>query len=302
MASVFCVGHAVQDFVFSVEEIPKDAIKHRASAFTSVGGGPAATAAVAIARLGGDVSLAARLGNDSVADVIEAELSSYGVDCSSIKRFEDARSSLSSVFVDSDGERMIVNYLDETLPTDPDWLPLEQITRADVVLADSRWPAGAARALETAKSAGKYAVMDADLPVPRAGVLEQASHIAFSSDGLRDFAGHEDWAQALDDVHIQTGAWCCVTLGADGVQVRDTDGHQSVPGFAVKPVDTLGAGDVWHGAFALALAEGTPELEAVRFANAASAIKVTRPGGRAGTPDRAEVTSFINTQNAELAS
>jgi sulfofructose kinase len=63
---------------------------------------------------------------------------------------------------------------------------------------------------------------------------------------------------------------------------------QRVPAFAVTAVDTLGAGDVWHGAFALALAEGDSELAAVRAASAAAAIKVTRHGGRAGAPTRAE--------------
>jgi len=65
------------------------------------------------------------------------------------------------------------------------------------------------------------------------------------------------------------------------------------PAFVVPVVDTLGAGDVWHGAFALALAEGRDEAEAVRFASAAAAIKVQRAGGRSGAPTRVELDEFL---------
>jgi sulfofructose kinase len=67
-----------------------------------------------------------------------------------------------------------------------------------------------------------------------------------------------------------------------------------VPAFVVTAVDTLGAGDVWHGAFALALAEGEDEPAAVRAASAAAAIKVTRHGGRAGAPTRAERDALLH--------
>ena len=66
-----------------------------------------------------------------------------------------------------------------------------------------------------------------------------------------------------------------------------------MPGYRVEAVDTLGAGDVWHGAFALKLAEGATETDAIRFASAVAAIKCTRRGGRAGTPTRAETEHFM---------
>ena len=66
-------------------------------------------------------------------------------------------------------------------------------------------------------------------------------------------------------------------------------------------VDTLGAGDVWHGAFALRLAEGADELTAIRFASAAAALKCTRPGGRMGAPSRAEVAAFLKERNGNAA-
>src|SRR5688572_15628349 len=109
MARVFCVGHAVQDFVFRVSRLPDRAEKYRAQGFEAVGGGPAATAAVAISKLGGRALLAARVGDDCTADILIGELERYGVDCTYVRRFKDCSSSVSGVMVDASGERMIVN-------------------------------------------------------------------------------------------------------------------------------------------------------------------------------------------------
>jgi sulfofructose kinase len=293
--AVLCVGHAVHDFVFGVAAMPAAAKKHRATAFESVGGGPAATAAVAVARLGGAAALAARVGDDAVGGLIVAELEGYGVDCALVRRCAGRRSSVSAVMIDPAGERMIVNYLDPDLPQDAGWLPDPLSAGAAAVLADVRWAEGAKTILPRARAAGIPAVLDADHPLPAdPALLAGASHIAFSADGLADYARGRGTADALRAAAAETGAWACVTLGADGVMVADGDGMATVPGFRVAAVDTLGAGDVWHGAFALALAERRPEAAAVRFANAAAALKVGRAGGRRGAPTRAEVDRFLS--------
>jgi sulfofructose kinase len=289
MKRVLCIGHAVQDYVFHVPQLPQRAEKYRADAFTCAGGGPAATAAVAVARLGGAAQLVARVGADPIADAIEHELRSYGVDCRYLRRIDGCSSSISAVFIDAQGERMIVNHVDTKLARDPMWLGEIDVTTADAVLADTRWPEGAAELLGRARRAGKIAVLDADVPVPQAWeFLAAATHIAFSRPGLRDFSGHDEIERALREVAARTGAWCCVTLGGEGVVYAANGELAREPAFAVQPRDTLGAGDVWHGALALALAEGMREPEAVRAASAAAAIKVGRVGGRAAIPTRAE--------------
>jgi sulfofructose kinase len=305
--AVLCVGHAVQDHVYRLPRLPVGGSKNRATGFTSVGGGPAATAAVAIARLGGAARLAARVGDDAVADEIERELRGHGVDCGPLRRFPGRASSRSAVFVDEVGERMIVNHTDPAMPADPAWLADLDLSGVDAVLADARWPEGAALMLARAKAAGLPAVLDADVPLPPASPLPRAAtHVAFSLPGLRDHLGLatgatlglEDCAAALQRIARETGAWCAVTLGAEGVlHVGRVAGDAAVarsPAFRVTAVDTLGAGDVWHGAFALALAEGADEATAVRAASAAAAIKVTRPGGRAGAPTRAERDALLS--------
>jgi sulfofructose kinase len=295
MKRVLCVGHAVQDYVFNVATLPTQAEKYRATGFTTVGGGPAATAAVAIAKLGGAALLAARVGDDPVATTMEQELRGYGVDCQWLRRCAGRQSSLSAVFVDAAGERMIVNHTDPQMPREADWLDEIPLDDVAVVLGDVRWPEGSARLLARARAAGLPAVLDADVPAPRDDVLlRAATHLAFSTPGLRELTGIADPGAAIEQVAQRYAAWCCVTLGAEGVLCRDGRTPQAkavtqrVAAFTVEPVDTLGAGDVWHGAFALALAEGAEELAAARAASAAAAIKVTRPGGRSGAPTRAE--------------
>ncbi len=113
------------------------------------------------------------------------------------------RSSVSSVFVDPLGARLIVNYSAPDLPDDPGWLPVDEIQQADVVLCDSSWPTGARRAFALAKTAGKPSVLDADLPAPCRSLVAQATHVAFCSESLREYAGHDDWQRSLYDIRKQ---------------------------------------------------------------------------------------------------
>jgi sulfofructose kinase len=174
-----CVGHAVQDFVFTLPRLPAGGGKFRSTSFSSVGGGPAATAAATVARLGGQAVLVARVGADQIGALIADELQGYGVDCRHLRRFAGCCSSLSAVMLDAAGERMIVNHLDPLLPADPSWVPFPAAEGAGVVLADTRWPDGARRALQLARQAGVPGVLDADRPVPAdASLLEAASPIS----------------------------------------------------------------------------------------------------------------------------
>jgi len=294
MASILLAGVAVIDFVFQLDRLPRAAEKYRARDAAIAGGGCAANAAVAVARLGGPAALAARVGDDVVGDLIIRGLEAEGVDCSRIRRFEGHRSSYSSVYVDAVGERQIVNFRDNTLSFDAAWLAPQLPRDFDAALGDTRWPQGATEVLRKARDIGVPGVLDAEAPSAEAReALRAASHVAFSRQGMRDFCGHDDTLRALREVAGESGAWVCVTDGAGGVTYL-SDGHaRHVPSFAVDAVDTLGAGDVWHGAFALALGEGQHEPAAVLFANAVAAIKCTRFGGRAGIPTRDEVERFL---------
>lgn len=287
-------GVAVIDFVFQLDTFPARPEKYRAKDAATVGGGCAANAAVAIARLGGTAHLAARVGADPIGDMIVSDLEREGVECSLIRRLDGIRSSFSSIFVDAAGDRQIVNYLDPHLPVSAEWLEAVSLPSIDAVLADTRWPEGGRVMMAAARAAGIPGIMDAEAPLDGAdAALELASHVAFSAQGLRAWTARDDLAEGLRVAAARLDAWLCVTDGEHGVLIGTPDGPRHVPAFPVEAVDTLGAGDVWHGAFALRLGEGADAETAVRFANAVAALKCTRFGGRRGTPSRRAVEDFM---------
>lgn len=297
MTTILTVGVAVIDIVMSIDALPRTPEKFRARDAAIVGGGCAANAAAAVARLGGRALLTARIGQDQIGDMIVAGLEAEGVDCTLVRRIPGGRSSFSSIYVDADGERQIVNFRDLTLSFDASWLAEQLPDGVDAFLADTRWPQGAAVAMRAARECGVPGVLDAEAPVREAEeALRQASHVAFSAQGLRDMTGVDDLDAALEKAREETGAWVCVTDGGAGVAFFENGRRAHEPAFAVDVVDTLGAGDVWHGAFALALGEGRDPRAAIRFANAVAALKCTRFGGRTGTPTRAEAEAFLRSR------
>jgi sulfofructose kinase len=294
MTTVIAAGVAVIDFIFLLDEVPHRAHKYRARDAMIVGGGCAANAAVAVSRLGGHAVLATRLGDDMIGDMILAGLEEEGVDCSLSHRFKGGRSSFSSVTIDADGERSIIGFRDETMDFSGDWLEQKKMPEFGAALADTRWPAGARILMEQARHHGVPGIIDGEAPVREAQeALDIASHIAFSTQGLQDYCGSDSVDAGLRQAGRETGAWVCVTDGENGVRWLDGTAIKHMPAFSVVTVDTLGAGDVWHGAFALMLAKGASELEAIRYASAVSAIKCTQFGGRAGIPTAEAVDTFL---------
>lgn len=293
MPSVICLGVAAHDVVMSIEAFPTEPGKYRARERLEVGGGMAASAAAAVAALGGQARLWSRLGDDWVGDRIVADLAEIGVDTSAVRRFEGHRSPLSLIFVDDDGERLIINHSDPALPEGGDWLPFADVAAADAVLVDTSWPTAAMALLEAARAAGTAAVVDADRMPEHDGLVDLPSHLVFAADSLVLLTGFSDLPEGLRRVASRTDAWLSVTDGANGVYWLDGARVRHLPAFSVEAVDTTGAGDVFHGAFALALGEGQGNEEALRFASATAALKCTRFGGRAGMPSRDEVEAFL---------
>ena len=294
MTSILVAGVAVLDFVFHMDEFPRLAEKYRATGASISGGGNAANAAVAIARLGGDAHLAARLGDDQIADMILVDLQRDGVDTTLVKRHEDRRSSFSSIYIDGEGERQIMNFRDTDLPTTGDWMASQSPSKLGAVLADTRWADGALAAMEIAKAHGIAGIIDAEAPVLEAeAAVFAASHVACSAQGALDFTGLADVEQAALNADQLLPGTVIITDGENGVVMVKDGAPQWFAAFDIKPVDTLGAGDIWHGAFALAIGEGLDEPQAIRFASAAAAIKCQRSGGRDGAPTRQEVSEFL---------
>ncbi len=292
------VGALTLDTILRLETLPTHQGKFIASDGVQIAAGMATSAACAARRLGAEVFLWASAGDDAIGDQLLAGIEAEGVDCSFVRRVQGARSALASILVDAHGERVIVPFYDPKAQADPETLPVTDLAAFDAVLVDVRWPGAAALALTAARDAGRPAILDADtapLEVLEL-LLPLASHIVASETAARIVCGHAlDPETACADLASRTDAFVAVTGGAAGSWWHDRSSgcvrHIAAP--KVKAVDTLAAGDIFHGAFAVGLAEAMPIEQALRFASAAAALKCQRFGGRLGAPDRAETMAMV---------
>lgn len=282
--SVICVGMAAYDHIWHLDELPQSVGKMKANEFGSAGGGMAATASVAVSRLGGQAQFWGRAGQDIAGHCMLRELKAEGVDVRSFRLFEGARSSVSGVFVDAAGERMIANFRGENLPIDPNWLPLAELGTADAVLADARWPEAACYVFAEARRLGLLTILDADVASPEVFdvLLPLTDHAIFSEPALKSFAGNDAPLEKVASFGCKVAA---VTRGSKGVYWLEEGKMNHLASFKVPAVDTNGAGDVFHGAWAFAIAAGAETIPAAGFASAAAALKCARTNGRRGIPD-----------------
>ncbi len=293
---ICCVGIAVLDRIFTVDSLPKEEGKFFASNFTEVGGGPAATAAVACARLGIEVDMIARVGDDATGKTIIEGLAQENVVVDRMQVIKSAQSTQAAILVDGNGNRVIVSYPSPSLGDDVSFMDNIDFSQYDVVLADVRWHNGAKKAFELAKKAKVSTVLDADTtPQDISDLVALATHSVFSHPGLIKFAGTEVIDDALLYAKTKTSGSVYVTLGKDGYKYLENGKITHIPGFVVNVVDTTGAGDVFHGAFASALCLNKDIVSALRFAAATAALKCTKAGGRSGIPCLKDVEDFCKT-------
>lgn len=296
-ARLLSVGALTQDTILRVQALPHAQGKYIATGAVQIAAGMAASAACAAQRLGADVALWASAGDDAVGDQLIAGIEAEGVNCRHVRRVAGAASALSAILVDPAGERIIVPYYDPRTQADPKQLPFG-IGAFDAVLADVRWPGAAAFALKAARAAGLPAILDADTATRE--ILEQllpyATHIVASEPAAAILCDGAEPAEACTQLAARTGIFVAVTAGGAGthwklpadVAVRHT------PAPKIKPVDTLSAGDVYHGAFAVAVAEGMAAETAIRFASAAAAVKCLHFGGRLSAPTRDQTLAMMD--------
>lgn len=301
--SILCAGITVLDNVFQVERFPQPGTKTRAKNFTAVSGGCAANAAIAAARLDGRVRLVTPLGdaNDPIANDIMRHLNAERIDCSAILRVAGATSPISAIFVDASGERLIVNHRDHRLAQARIGNADELLEGIDAAMVDNRFAHFVLPLAQAARARGTPVLLDGDEPTPGSDALLAAvSHCVFSANGLRATAGCRDLAEALSRVQDRTEAQLAVTDGPNGVLWQDAHIVRHIPAWPVTAVDTLGAGDVFHGACVVALGEGSDFERALRFASAAAALKCRHFGGISGAPSRAETDTFLQRSTSPI--
>ena len=294
---ILCIGMPVRDLTFRVSGVPGRGSKENATHFDEICGGNALNGAIAIVRLGGRASICGPMGDsrETSSRYIFEQLAHEGIETNHIVHMPGLVTPISAVMVDPSGERTIVTFRDPEL-----WkvhLPLTEALLDDcaAILTESRCAEFCTDLCAEARRRGIPVVVDVDRAMSlREGLLTASSHLVFSSEPLQETADVNDDAAALRKVAKLTSSFLAGTRGPQGTIWLDEQGNiQETPAFPVHTVDTLGAGDVFHGAFALAVTEGQELREALRFASAAAALKCTRFGGAFAAPQRAEVEALL---------
>ena len=295
-AKVLCVGAAVLDTLYRVASLPKGDGKTVASDMLQIAEGMAASAACAVARLGGAASLWSAYGDDADGARIKSQLEAEGLDLSGARQVRGARSAQSTILIDEEGQRQITVFYDPSLHAEPRPVHRDEIAAFAAVLVDVRWPDLAEAVLIHAKALGIPAVLDGD--VAPSAVLErlaaQASEIVFSEPAAQSLSGETAPEPVLRALARKLGHEAfCVTFGAEGSYWLEAGRLRHQPALKVTAVDTLAAGDAFHGGFALARAEGQSFADAIRLGTVTAALKCQVFGGRKGMPSRAEAEAAL---------
>jgi sulfofructose kinase len=302
---ILCIGMPVRDLTFRVSGVPGRGSKENATHFDEICGGNALNAAIGIVRLGGRASICGPMGDsrETSSRFIFEKLAHEGIETKDVVHMSGLVTPISSVLVDPSGERTIVTFRDPAL-----WkvqLPSTDMLLEDcaAILTESRCAEFCTDLCAEARQRGIPVIVDVDRAMSlREGLLNASSHLVFSSEPLQETADVTDDGQALKKIAKLTHSFLAGTRGPKGTIWLDEQGHlQETPAFPVHTVDTLGAGDVFHGAFALAITEKQELREALRFASAAAALKCTRFGGAFAAPQRAEVTALLNQRQSANA-
>ncbi len=294
---ILCIGMPVRDLTFRVPRVPARGSKENASHFGEICGGNALNAAIAIVRLGGRAAICGPIGDprETSSRYIFDQMAHEGVETAHIVHMPDLVTPISAIMIDPTGERTIVTFRDPELwkveLPDAD----ELLKDCHAILTESRCAEFCTDLCAEARRRGIPVIVDADRAMSlREGLLTVSSHLVFSSEPLQETAGIADDGTALKRIAKLTPAFLAGTRGPRGtIWLDEHGGLQETPAFPVHTVDTLGAGDVFHGAFALAITEKQELREALRFASAAAALKCTRFGGAFAAPQRAEVESLL---------
>jgi len=299
---VLVVGSSNTDMIIRVPRIPRPGETILGGEFTMAGGGKGANQAVAAARAGGRVTFVARVGDDVFGERALAGFVADGIDTRFVLRTSGAASGVALIDVDDRGENSIsvASGANALLSAADVESAAEAFAAADIVLVQLESPIETVEA--AVRKAGEKGVpvilnpaparpLDEDL-LSLVSVLTPNESEAELLSGLavRDADGVQRAAARL---RARGAASVVITLGERGAYASSPEFEGLVPAFKVDPVDTTAAGDVFNGALAVALAERLPLTEALRFAQAAAAISVTRPGAQPSAPSRAEIEKII---------
>ena len=299
---ILVVGSSNTDMIVKVARIPRRGETILGGEFVTASGGKGANQAVGAARAGGDVTFIARVGDDMFGQRAVAGFLRDRIDVTHVSRDKRRPSGVALIFVAADGQNSIAVASGANAGLTPADIHRARpaFERADVLVTQLETP------LPTVTEAVKLAVKH-DLrvilnPAPARRLpdtlLKWISFLTPNESEAEFLTGirvrdETSAARAAERLRSQGAQTVIITLGARGAFVANAEIRKLVPGFKVKAVDTTAAGDIFNGALAVALGEDRELIDAVRFANAAAAISVTRLGAQPSAPTRAEIERLL---------
>lgn len=302
MHKILVIGSTNIDLIARVSHLPRPGETVGEACFMQSNGGKGANQAVAAARLGGDVAFVSCLGDDAGAAALRSQFQDDGIDTSALLTAEGTPTGTALIFVSHDGENCIAVAPGANRGLTPAAVDgaAERIAAADYLLLQLEIPAETVvRAVETAHAAGTRVMLNPAPAMPLADELLRKVYLItpnrteleiLTGIPVRTPQDASRAAAALLDKGVEN---VIVTLGGDGALIRTRSEETLVPACRVKAVDTTAAGDVFNGALLVALAEGEPLTEAVRFASRCAAVSVTRMGAQTSIPRRSEIDALI---------
>ena len=288
---LLCVGTTAYDLVFSIPADPVADAKTQADDFFSAGGGPAINGGVLAARHGMRTGFCGYLDRDFFGEKHFQELASEGILLNWVVRGKSP-SPMAVVLVKPDGTRFLVNYSGRTRH-----LPAGSVDFSSVmpraVLFDGHEPHLSRQLMDDIKGSEVITVLDAgSVHQGTLDLLPDVDYCVCSQKFARQFSGQDLPEKALDQVSQHTRK-AVITLGEGGLVWASGGIRGSLPAFEIQAVDTTGAGDAFHGAFAVCLLEGKSWEETLLYSSAAAACCCLKFGARPGMPTRQEVLNFM---------
>lgn len=288
------IGYCSIDYLCMVPNIPIDD-KVEISKSLVQGGGPAATAIAAAARLGAKTAFIGAVGDDERGSNIIKSLSVEGINAGAIKIRKNAESPAAFCWIEEkSGNRSIAWTKGSAKALSADEIDEKLIKNSKVIHLDGHQTEAATAAAEIARKHGVTVSIDAGTIVPGIDKLLELSDIIIASEkfALR-YTGESCMEKAMKKLFSANCGFSAVTMGSKGSIGFDGKSIIKCPSFKIDVIDTTGAGDVFHGAFVYKYTRGGTWRECMRFASAVSALKCTKFGGRTGIPDLKTIEKFL---------
>lgn len=306
MTKIAVIGSIIADLAVRTPRVPNVGENLLAESFSVGPGGKGANAAVAVARSGAAAVLVGRVGDDDFGRMELATLRHEGVNVDGIGVDPRVATGVAVIMIDADGENtiLVVNGANDRLSAEAVSQALEPHRGTlDGILINFEIPEAAiATGVRWGKDQGVPAIVDAGPPRSYAPDTWAGCTVltpnALETATLVGYPVHDEPAvrQAARQLLAAGPQAIVLKLGARGALLLTADTERHIPAFPVEVVDTTGAGDAFSAALTVAIADGLPLEQAVRWANAAGALTVTRFGTMSAMPTRQEVDAFLSRQ------